>query len=223
MRSTARQRGRRQEPIYEHDDDRERSLGILGEAMERWRWLCHAYCLMENHYHLVVETPEGNLSKGMRQLNGVYTQTYNRRHRQVGHLFQGRYKAILVDAEAYLLELARYVVLNPVRAGVVSEPGEWTWSSFNATVGRAGAPDWLTVGGLLEHFAEQRSLARRRYRRFVSEGIGQGSIWNGLSQQIYLGDERFVKRMQGRAGSGSDDVNIPKVQRRGATPIARAD
>ncbi len=118
MRSTARQRGRRQEPIYEHDDDRERSLGILGEAMERWRWLCHAYCLMENHYHLVVETPEGNLSKGMRQLNGVYTQTYNRRHRQVGHLFQGRYKAILVDAEAYLLELARYVALNPSRAQI---------------------------------------------------------------------------------------------------------
>ncbi len=211
-------RGDRQEPIYEDEEDRARFLGILGEVVARWGWRCYAYCLMDNHYHLVVETPEGNLSKGMRQLNGVYTQTYNRRHRQVGHLFQGRYKAILVDAEAYLLELARYVVLNPVRAGVVSEAGEWVWSSFNATVRRAGTPGWLAVDGLLGHFAEKGSLARRRYRRFVSEGIGQGSIWNGLSQQIYLGDERFVKRMQGRAGSGSDDVNIPKAQRRGPAP-----
>ncbi len=211
-------RGDRREPIYEDEEDRERFLGILGEVVERWRWLCHAYCLMDNHYHLVVETPEGNLSKGMRQLNGVYTQAFNRRHRQVGHLFQGRYKAILVDAETYLLELTRYVVLNPVRAGAVSEPGEWAWCSFNATVGQAVPPGWLAVDGLLGHFAEKRSVARRRYRRFVREGIGQGSIWSELKQQIYLGDERFVTRMQGRAAGGSDDVNIPKVQRRGPAP-----
>ncbi len=217
-------RGDRREPIYEDEEDRERFLGILGEVVARWRWRCYGYCLMDNHYHVVVETPEGNLSKGMRQLNGVYTQAYNRRHRQVGHLFQGRYKGILVDAEAYLLELARYVVLNPVRAGVVSEPGEWVWSSFNATVGQAGAPGWLAVDALLGHFAEKRSVARRRYRRFVSEGIGQGSIWGELNQQIYLGDERFVKRMQGRAGDGCDDVNIPKVQRRGpAPPLAQIE
>ncbi len=211
-------RGDRREPIYGDEGDRERFLGILGEVVARWRWLCFGYCLIDNHYHVVVETAEGNLSKGMRQLNGVYTQAYNRRHRQVGHLFQGRYKAILVDAEAYLLELTRYVVLNPVRAGVVSEPGEWAWSSFNATVGQAGAPGWLAVEALLGHFAQKRSVARRRYRRFVSEGIGLGSIWSGLNQQIYLGDERFVKRMQGRAERGADNVNLPKVQRRGPAP-----
>jgi putative transposase len=207
-------RGDRREPIYADEEDWERFLRLLGEVVEDSKWLCHAYCLMTNHYHLVIGTPEGNLSKGMRQLNGVYTQAYNRRHRQVGHLFQGRYKAILVEAERYLLELARYVVLNPVRAGMVSEPGGWAWSSYNATAGEAVAPPWLAVDALLAHFAAQRSVARRRYRRFVREGVGQGSIWNELNRQIYLGDDRFVERMQAQMGSTSNDVNIPKVQQR---------
>jgi REP element-mobilizing transposase RayT len=123
-------RGDRREAIYEDDEDRSAFLKTLGEVTETFNWICHAYCLMTNHYHLVVETPDGNLSKGMRQLNGVYTQASNRRHQRTGHLFQGRYKAILVDADAYLLELTRYVVLNPVRAGMVSAPGLWSWSSY---------------------------------------------------------------------------------------------
>ena len=117
-------RGDRREDIYEDDLDRELFLDIFGQVVDGWNWVCHAYCLMSNHYHLVIETPDGNLSKGMRQLNGVYTQASNRRHRRTGHLFQGRYKAILVDADAYLLELTRYVVLNPVRAGIVKDPGK---------------------------------------------------------------------------------------------------
>ena len=120
-------RGDRQEIIYEDDDDRKTFLSILGEVVKRWNWLCYVYCLMSNHYHLLIETPDGNLGKGMRQLNGVYTQRSNRRHERVGHLFQGRYKAILVDGDAYLLELSRYVVLNPVRAGIVEAPEEWHW------------------------------------------------------------------------------------------------
>lgn len=116
-------RGDRREAIYEDDTDRIRFLEVLGQVAADFNWVVHAYCLMTNHYHLVVETPDGNLSKGMRQLNGVYTQYSNRRHRRVGHLFQGRFKAILVDRDSYLLELARYVVLNPVRAGMVSDAG----------------------------------------------------------------------------------------------------
>lgn len=101
--------------------------------------------LMSNHYHVVVETVEGNLSKGMRQLNGVYTQAFNRRHRRVGHVFQGRYKGILVDKDSYLLELSRYVVLNPVRAGMVKDVADWPWSSYRAMLGLAPAPACLQV------------------------------------------------------------------------------
>ncbi|HBA38745.1 MAG TPA: addiction module toxin RelE [Deltaproteobacteria bacterium] len=212
-------RGDRQEAIYEDDEDRLAYLEVLGEVIERFGWICHAYCLMGNHYHLVIETAEANLSKGMRQLNGVYTQISNRRHRRVGHLFQGRYKAILVDRDAYWLEVNRYVVLNPVRAGMVKQPGDWRWSSFNATVGVQSAPAWLKVEGLLAQFGEKRSVARRRYKSFVEEGIERESLWSELKGQIYLGDERFVERTQARlSDEEKDDINIPRVQRRGPAP-----
>ena len=112
-------RGDRREDIYFSEADREAWLALFAQVCARFNWICHAYCLMTNHYHLIIETPEGNLANGMRQLNGVYTQIVNRAHGRVGHVFQGRYKAILVDKESYLLELVRYVVLNPVRAGMV--------------------------------------------------------------------------------------------------------
>ena len=108
-------RGNARQRIFFGDADRELFLDTLTQGIARYRWLCHAYCLMENHYHLLIETPRANLSLGMRQLNGIYTQTFNRRHHRVGHLFQGRFRAILVEKESYLLELCRYIVLNPVR------------------------------------------------------------------------------------------------------------
>ncbi len=108
---------------------------MLAEVVEGYDWVCHGDCLMMNDYHLVIETPNGNFSKGVRQLNGMYSQASNRRHRRGGHLFQGRYKGILVDADGYLLELTRDVVLNPVRAGMVEQPGDWRWSSYLAMVG----------------------------------------------------------------------------------------
>lgn len=118
---------------------------------------------MDNHYHLLIQTPDRNLSKGMRQLNGVYTQASNRHHRRIGHLFQWRFKAILVDSDAHLLELVRYVVLNPVRAGRVKKPANWTWSSYRASVGLESAAPWLAVDSLLAQFAKRRSLAQQRY------------------------------------------------------------
>ncbi|ETX00569.1 REP-associated tyrosine transposase [Candidatus Entotheonella palauensis] len=207
-------RGDRQEPIYEDDDDRQMFLSILGEVVKEWNWLCYAYCLMSNHYHLLMETPDGNLSKGMRQLNGVYTQRSNRRHGRVGHLFQGRYKAILVDSDTYLLELSRYIILNPVRAGMVETPEAWPWSSFKAMVGQEMSPEWLAADGLLAHFAQRQAVARQRYRQFVMEGVGQPSIWQDLNRQIFLGDDGFVSRMQAHLDGEPLDVNIPKVQRR---------
>src|SRR5699024_1812469 len=189
-------RGDRREDIYEDDEDRERFLSVLAEVVERFNWICHAYCLMGNHYHLVVETPDGNLSKGMRQLNGVYTQASNRRHRRTGHLFQGRFKGILVDGDSYLLELTRYVVLNPVRARMVERPEQWPWSSYRAMVGQVLSPPFLDTDGLLLQFDERRQLAREKYRQFVMDGMGEPALWAGLRQQVYLGDDAFVERVQ---------------------------
>ena len=148
--------------IYLDARDRQLFLDVLASVGQRLPLVCYAYCLMSNHYHLVMGTPQGNLPKGMRQLNGVYTQSFNRRHGRSGHVFQGRYKAILADRDAYLLEVSRYVVLNPVRATMVSEPAEWPWSSYRATVGTVQAPRWLDVEGLLSHFGQSGTQGRSR-------------------------------------------------------------
>jgi REP-associated tyrosine transposase len=211
-------RGDRKEAIYEDDFDRKRFLEILGDVVSRFNWVCHAYCLMGNHYHLLIETPDGNLSKGMRQLNGVYTQVSNRRHERVGHLFQGRYKAILVDANAYFLELNRYVVLNPVRASLVDHPGDWLWSSYRAVVGIAPAPDWLTTDRLLSQFSNDRQQAIHRYDKFASRGVGRESVWRHLNRQIYLGDDSFVTNFLEAEDKQPLVDGIPKVQQRAAAP-----
>ncbi len=173
---------------------------------------------MTNHYHLVIETPDGNLSKGMRQLNGVFTQNSNRRHHRSGHLFQGRYKAILVDADAYLMELTRYVVLNPVRAGMVKRPGLFSWSSYNAMIGEVFSPVWLATDGLLTLFAKQRKQAIQKYSEFVKQGVNKESIWNNLNRQVFLGDDKFIIRMQEMIKESSQDINIPKAHRRPPAP-----
>ena len=211
-------RGDRREAIYEDDRDRTAFLEILDEVIQRFNWVCRAYCLMGNHYHLVIETPDGNLSKGMRQLNGVYTQASNRRHGRVGHLFQGRYKAVLVDRDAYLLELTRYVVLNPVRAKMVKKPVDWPWSSYPAMVSATAPPKWLATDDLLAQFSTKRKVAIQRYAEFVAAGIGQESIWKGLNRQVFLGNDRFVERMQAKDEGLSRTVGVPKVQKRPPAP-----
>lgn len=212
-------RGDRREDIFEDDIDRQAFLHILAQVVGQFNWLCYAWCLMDNHYHLLIQTPDANLSKGMRQLNGVFTQTSNRRHHRVGHVFQGRFKAILVDSDAYLLELARYVVLNPVRAGMVRKPHKWAWSSYRASMGLAPAEPFLAVDGLLAQFAKRRAVAQARYAKFVAEGIKAPSPWRELKGQVFLGDERFVEKMQARLDKNQRrDVQIPIAHRRSPAP-----
>ena len=158
--------------IYESDTDRENSLLILEEVCKRFNWSIHSYSLMSNHYHLMIETPDGNLSKGMRQLNGVYTQKYNRQNNKVGHVFQGRFKGILIDGGAYLMELARYIVLNPVRAHMVRSAKDWRWSFYRATIGAVQCPEWLDREWLPGSFAKCQSTAIKSFKRFVVEGKG---------------------------------------------------
>lgn len=203
-------RGNARAEIYRDDEDRQLFLELLSKEIAQQGWRCYAYCLMSNHYHILIETPEGNLVSGMRRLNGVYTQAFNRRHRRVGHVFQGRYKAIVVDRDSYGLELCRYIVLNPVRAKMVKRPQDWRWSSYRATAGFASAADWLDVAWVLGQFGHR---ARTAYRRFVSEGIGQASPWEHLRGQIWLGGEEFRKRM-GKLVQGKPLSNVAKAQQR---------
>jgi REP element-mobilizing transposase RayT len=189
-------RGNERKEIYRDTGDRTLFLAVLRQVNQRYSWLCHAYCLMDNHYHLLIETPESNLSQGMRQLNGLYTQGFNRGHDRVGHVFQGRYRAIVIEKESHLLEVCRYVVLNPVRAKVVERPQDWSWSSYGGTAGLASAHPCLTVDWLLGQFAPERTEAQRMYQVFVGEGIQQVSPWEGVRQQIVLGGEGFTARMQ---------------------------
>ncbi len=207
-------RGDGQKDIYLEDKDRRDFLAILGQACERFNWVIHAYCLMSNHYHLLIETPDGNLSQGMRHLNGVYTQQFNRNHQRVGHVFQGRYKAIIVQKESYLLELGRYIVLNPVRARMVRSVKDWPWSSYRSSCGMTQPYSWQSTDWLLSNFARRRKTAIARYRTFVSEGKDQPSPWEHLKNQIYLGDERFVEDMQCKLELEQPLDEVPMVQRR---------
>jgi len=211
-------RGDGRDDIYFGDADREAWLNVLARTCERFNWRVHAWCQMTNHYHLLLETPEGNLSAGMRQLNGVYTQYVNRTHQRVGHVFQGRYKAVLVEREAHLLELVRYVVLNPVRAGMVNDAADWPWSSHAAVLGGPGlAPSWLEVDPLLLAFGPTRKRAVARYVDFVRAGVGLPSVWEGLRGQVFLGSEDFVAAMQqGLESADQALTEVPKLQRRRA-------
>jgi len=176
-------RGHRREPIVQDSQDRERFVSDLSKMARQYRVLIHSYCLMTNHYHLILETPDGNLSRAVQWLNVAYAAYYNRRHSYCGHLFQGRFKAILLDAGAYLQALSRYIHLNPVRAGVTRRAWAYPWSSCRYFVGPDKAPDWLEVHRILGGFARTDRVARRRYMDYLAEpatnpldGVVAGSV-----------------------------------------------
>jgi REP element-mobilizing transposase RayT len=208
-------RGDRSELIFLDDQDRVAWLAIMARACKRFNFVVHAFCQMGNHYHLLVETVEANLSQGMRQLNGLYAQHFNRRHQLVGHLFQGRYHAILVQKEGYLLEVARYQVLNPLRAGMIRAPGEWAWSSYSYMLGINEAPEWLETDWMLAQFSLTRAKAVQAYIKFVMQGIGLSSPLLHVSHQLILGDAEFVERHRALAGE-LPLRDVCKTQRRTA-------
>jgi putative transposase len=212
-------RGDRREEIFVDDTDRVRLLSIVALGLARFGAHVWAYCLMGNHYHFVLQTPRGNLSALMRHINGVYTQAFNRRHDKVGHLFQGRFKAIVVDRDAYALEVCRYVELNPLRAGIARTPEAWPWSSYRAHVGQAEAPDWLDCAGVQGVLlgrdvktAADRARAQRAYAKLVAAGQGVDLWGAALNRQIYLGDDAFVTRAQ--------DAAAPSAGRSRAAPAS---
>jgi len=222
-------RGDRREPIYGDDDDRAAQLAVIADAADRFDAQVLAYCLMGNHFHLVLHTRRANLSRLMRHVNGVYTQAYNRRHGVVGHLFQGRFKAILVDRDAYLLTLCRYVERNPVAARLVHRPSDWPWSSYRAHIGLTPTPAWLDGDGL-HGYLLGRSVGSESDRRQACElyavlvtqqDSGDATFWQrALRGQVFLGDEAFATRMQALAEPQRlANPETPKPQRRRQVPL----
>jgi REP element-mobilizing transposase RayT len=214
-------RGDRREATYLNDTGRRAWLETLDPVCSRFNWVCHAWCQMTNHYHMVVETVEGNLSLGMRLRNGVLTQCINRSHQRVGHVFQGRYKGTRVEKDSYLLALARSVVsnlvLNPVRAGMVRDTVAWPWRSYHAMIGTEKAPAWLQTDWVLGQFSPQRGRAIKRTIDFLREGVGLPSVWAQLRGQVFLGSDAFFKRMLKR----SDQSNLAEIPRAQRGPLAK--
>ncbi|MEY4561652.1 MAG: hypothetical protein RLZZ618_929 [Pseudomonadota bacterium] len=214
-------RGDRREPIFVNDEDRHGLLNVVSEALARFDASMLAYCLMGNHYHFVLHTRQANLSRVMRHINGVYTQAFNAQHGKVGHLFQGRFTAILVDEDAYLMEVCRYVELNPVRARMVERPEDWPWSSYLAHICKAPSPSWLDTDGLHEYLlgrevghATDRQRAVRLYAELVASAPDQNLWTEALRQQIFLGDDAFVEKMQALAEKQRQQSrDIPSMQR----------
>jgi REP element-mobilizing transposase RayT len=161
-------RGNAKENIYRDDEDRERYLGMLGKAVVRHQWLCLAFCLMDNHVHLLVETPAPNLGRGMQWLHAGYARAFNDRYRRTGHVFQGRFGAVRMKSDAQLLLVARYIARNPVEGGLCGEPADWPWSSHATALEDDRRPAWLDTPRLLAFFGAGGGECRRRYQQMVA-------------------------------------------------------
>jgi len=208
-------RGNERKEIFKSEKDREKFLSYLESAVNRYGAVIHVWCLMNNHYHLLVETPSGNLSQIMQHINGAYTNYFNTKRKRSGHLFQGRYKGILVEADEYAMELSRYIHLNPVRIGIVNEPGDYRWSSFQEYTGKRKITDWLSKEFILGYFDKSPPTAQKKYQQFVEEMIGKEHE-SPLQQMVaatMLGTPEFVATIQEQHIDGkSPDRNLPALK-----------
>lgn len=208
-------RGNERKEIFKSEKDRGKFLSYLESAVKRYGAVIHVWCLMSNHYHLLIETPSGNLSQIMQHINGAYTNYFNTKRKRSGHLFQGRYKGILVEADEYALELSRYIHLNPVRIGIVNEPGDYKWSSFQEYAGKRKIPDWLTTAFILGYFEKSEPAAQKRYSQFVEEMIGKEheSPLQQMVASTMLGTPEFIATIQEQHLDGkSPHRNLPALK-----------
>ena len=204
-------RGNARQPIYLADADFRLWLRLLWRVADRLDWTIRAYCLMPNHYHLLMQTRTATLSRGMRDLNGAYAEAFNARHKRVGHLLQGRYKSILLQDAARAVTLSRYIALNPVEAGLAATPDGWPWSSYAATIGLVRRPRRLDATAVLAAFASGGDDGREAYARFVHEGTGRAA--SALSGRVptIAGDDMFVASVLEPRQPVSAEV--PRVER----------
>jgi REP element-mobilizing transposase RayT len=207
-----RSRGKGIETIFREEGDRLSFLDILSETVSRFKWLCHSYCLLNDHYHLILETPRGNLSRGMRQINGLYTQMFNRKYQRKGPLFRDRFKSIIFEKTLYLLPLNRHMILNPVRAGLSRDPESWQWSSYLPTIEKKSSPPFLFTHTILSRFSPvNRELAIERYKEFISVGKQEKFSWRDLRFQVFLGSDSFIEKIKKM-------ILVQKIERRDKTP-----
>jgi len=208
------QRGINREPCFFAEEDYHSYLHWLEKAAADWHCVVHAYVLMTNHVHLLVQVADLPLSRFMQNLTFRYARWINWRHERSGHLFQGRYQAVLVDGDAYLLELVRYLHLNPVRAGMVSSPGAYPWSGHKAYCGQEAIP-WLSTDPTLEMLSAKRVTAIHAYAAFVNDGIGTGRRGEFHGEQVddnrLLGNEAFVRSLVGEGGALPEKISIDEV------------
>jgi len=209
-------RGNERKMVFQSTRDREKYLSYLESAHERYGAVIHVYCLMGNHYHLLLETPRGNLSQILHHINGAYTTYFNIKRNRSGHLFQGRFKGILIDKDAYCKELSRYIHLNPVRAGIVKTPLEYPWSSYRYFAGKDKKPEWLTTELVLGEFGGEGRKGFKNYREYVERGEAKEPE-NPLKDVIastFLGGEEFINRIkiEHLVKKKIDRRNIPAIK-----------
>jgi len=207
-------RGNERKPVFKSKRDREKFLEYLESASERYGAVVHVYCLMDNHYHLLIETPAGNLSQIMQHINSAYTTYFNVKRQRSGHLFQGRYKSILVQADEYAKELSRYIHLNPVRAGMVETPEEYQWSSYMYYAVKKEKPEWLFTDFILGYFGEKHPIAQQKYKAFVNSLIGKEykSPLSDVAFSVILGVSDFVNEIKDKfLSKKKQDRNLPAL------------
>jgi len=208
-------RGNERKNVFKSKRDREKFFGYLESATQRYDAVIHSFCLMDNHYHLLIETPSGNLPQIMRHINGSYTTYFNVKRARSGHLFQGRYKAILVEIDEYAKELSRYIHLNPVRAKMVKTPEEYEWSSYQFYIGLQKSPEWLFRDFILGYFGGKVSTAQKGYRSFVSAMVNEeyDSPLDEVVCSTLLGSPNFISFIKDKFLSGKKpDKNLPALK-----------